>query len=180
MPDLLSKLVQEHREVEALLDRLADSEEGAERQQLLTELESSLATHMAVEEQFVYPLVKQHLEAEKAEEANNEHDLAREGVAKAKELASEPGFGAAIEMLKGGITHHVHEEEGELFPELRAKAQSDIDALGDPVVLESKVQASTGQATKDELYEQAKELDIEGRSTMTKEELQKAVARQQA
>ena len=34
-------------------------------------------------------------------------------------------------------------------------------------------------STKDELYERAKELDIDGRSNMTKEELAEAIARRQ-
>jgi iron-sulfur cluster repair protein YtfE (RIC family) len=176
MADLLAHLVQEHREVESMLDRLADSEEGTEREALLQELESALTTHMAVEEQLVYPLVSKHLDREDAEEANNEHTLAREGLAKAKELAAEPGFGAAIEMLKGGIGHHVEEEEGEIFPGLRQKAQAEIDALGDPVEIQAQIATAASGATKEELYEQAKQRDIPGRSTMTKEELEAALS----
>jgi hypothetical protein len=38
---------------------------------------------------------------------------------------------------------------------------------------------STGGATKQELYERAKELDVRGRSNMSKEELAEAIARKQ-
>ena len=38
---------------------------------------------------------------------------------------------------------------------------------------------AAGGATKQELYERAKELGVEGRSDMTKEELAEAIARKQ-
>ncbi|MEZ5265618.1 MAG: hemerythrin domain-containing protein [Acidimicrobiales bacterium] len=115
--DVLEHLEQEHRQVEQLLERLADADDG-EALPLIDELERSLATHMAVEEQFLYPLVEQVVDAESEEEAEVEHDLARDGLAKLRELQDKPGFGAAVDMLKAGIAHHVREEEGELFPEL--------------------------------------------------------------
>jgi len=47
----------------------------------------------------------EQLDHETAEEAEIEHGLAREGITKLNELVSAPGFGAAVEMLKGGIGH---------------------------------------------------------------------------
>ena len=46
-----------------------------------------------------------------------------------------PGFGAAAEMLLGGIEHHVEEEETEILPELKDKMpRPDWLALGDAIV----------------------------------------------
>jgi iron-sulfur cluster repair protein YtfE (RIC family) len=175
--DVLTHLEQEHRKVEAMLKTLSDSEPGAERERTLAELEESLATHMAVEERFIYPLVKKDLEAEMADEADTEHRLARTGLAKMRELVDRPGFGAAVEMVKGGIGHHVKEEETEMFPALRKKAADEIAGL-DPEELEEQVKSGqSGEPTKAELYEQARAAGVEGRSSMSKEELAAAVAR---
>src|SRR5699024_11105222 len=106
-------------------------------------------------------------------------------------------FEAALEILERGIAHHVEDEEGEMFPQLREQAAEEIAEL-DPHDLEEKVRAA-GQnradawksghlervrgdgrrsgdgATRDELYEQAKEADVPGRSTMTKDDLAEAL-----
>ena len=186
--DVLDHLTEEHRKVEHLLDQLADSDAGAEREELISELESSLGTHMEVEELFVYPIVKDVLGAEDKHEGVNEHDLARDGLVKLREMKDEPGFGAVVDMLKGGIGHHVEEEEGDMFPKLRQDAADRIAALGPAEELEEKVEKGSdssgrtgevsgkGELTRDELYEKAKGAGIEGRSSMTKDELREALS----
>ena len=74
-----------------------------------------------------------------------------------------PGFGAAVEMVAGGISHHVEDEENEAFPKLRKS----LGLRGSS--------SSSGEPTKEELYEQAKEAGIEGRSSMSKAELADAI-----
>jgi len=175
--DLLEHLTKEHREVEALLDQVAETDPGPEREKLVEEIGTALGIHMAVEEQFVYPIVEDKLGEDELEEADNEHDLAREGLAQMRELVDEGGFKAAVDMVKAGIGHHVEDEEEKLFPELREKAADEIARL-DPDELEAQVkaQAEAVDLSKAELYEQAKAEDIPGRSSMTKEELKAALA----
>ena len=68
------------------------------------------------------PAVREAVGQEDEEEAEVEHRLAREGLDKLNSLVDVPGFGAAVEMLKGGIMHHVEEEENELLPELKDRS----------------------------------------------------------
>jgi predicted kinase/hemerythrin-like domain-containing protein len=178
--DVIDHLTEEHRKVEGLLAELAESDPGRERQELLDDLESSLSTHMAVEERFVYPVVVDVMGEEPEQEAENEHGLARDGLRQMRDLVDEPGFGAAVEMVTAGISHHVHEEEHEVFPALRERASDRVAALGDPEELERRVQdvggsGGEGGPTKEDLYEQAKDADVEGRSSMTKAELAEAL-----
>jgi iron-sulfur cluster repair protein YtfE (RIC family) len=183
MADLLERLTEEHRKAEQMMQTLLDSDEGPEREKTLGELRTALTKHMAVEEQFLYPIVQRTLGEEPEQEAENEHQLARDGLDKLSELVSEPGFGAAVEMLQGGIGHHVKEEEQEIFPKLRRQAGDEVAAL-DPDELERKVEQGRGGqssgATKDELYQQAQEADIPGRSQMSKDELAEALEKSDA
>src|SRR3954453_8796642 len=117
--DPMRILKADHREVEKLLTRLADSDEGEERQQMVEELTMKLTAHMEMEESMVYPTVKTSVGEEDEEEAEIEHRLAREGLQTVQQMMEQPGFGAAVEMLKGGIMHHVQEEETQILPELK-------------------------------------------------------------
>ncbi len=154
---LLERLEMEHRQVEDLFAELEKAESEDEQRQLVDQLEQSLTQHMQVEESEVYPELAK-LDNEMEQEAETEHRLARDGLAQVRGLIGQPGFGAAVEMLKAGITHHVEEEEGEAFPKLR-------EAMGFP----------PGDATKKDLSRQAQAAGIEGRSSMTKDELAHAV-----
>lgn len=133
--DPMRILKADHREVEKLLDKLAESEEGSEREEMVAELVMKLSAHMEAEESLVYPPVRDAVGEEDAEEAEIEHGLAREGLEKVQQMVEMPGFGAAVEMLKGGISHHVEEEETELLPELKEGLDRDAWlAIGDALV----------------------------------------------
>ncbi len=175
--DILDHLVEEHSSVRAMLRTLASTEPGNVREKTLEALEKSLATHMAVEERFVYPIVQSKVGVEQSAGAENEHQLTRAGLERMRELIAQPGFVAAVEMLQTGIEHHVEEEEQTIFPRLRQKAAREIEALGDPHDLKESLRSDAlDEKTKDELYQQAQEAGIEGRSSMTKAELHEALA----
>jgi hemerythrin superfamily protein len=143
MNDPASMLKADHRAAKKLLTSLADSEEGAERTEMANELNAALTLHMAIEESIVYPAVRRYVGEEDEEEAEVEHSLAREGLEKMMGMLTVPGFGAAVEMLKGGILHHVEEEETEIFPELKsALPREDWLAMGDAI---AKAKADAGQ-----------------------------------
>ncbi|MCU1391915.1 MAG: hypothetical protein JWM34_343 [Ilumatobacteraceae bacterium] len=101
---------------------------------MCADVTAALTLHMEIEEQLVYPLIAKETGAEDVEEADIEHGLARDGLRTMGKMVDKPGFGAAAEMLKGGITHHVEEEETELLPELKQKLErADWLALGDAI-----------------------------------------------
>ena len=181
MTDVFAMLRNDHRHVEDLLTRLGESEPGRERDVLVKELSAALTLHMRFEEQELYPLLVQ-LDPESAEEADIEHRLAREGLSKLGELVAAPGFGAAVDMLTGGIGHHVKDEETEVFPTLRERTDTwRIDRLGETL---KQMKADAGlpvfdprTASKDELLEMARDAGLDGRSSMNKRQLRDALTR---
>src|SRR5215211_4800164 len=117
MNDPMRILKADHREAEKLLKQLSDSEEGSERQKMVDELTMKLTVHMEMEETLIYPTVRES-----------------DGQDKLNSMVEMPGFGAAVEMLKGGIMHHVEEEENELLPELKdAVSRDEWAAMGDAI-----------------------------------------------
>lgn len=180
MGDVVTMLELDHRVVERVLDALGQTEPGPEREQLLAQLASSLELHMTFEEGEIYPLL-QKIDAELEEEAEIEHKLARDGIAQLRDMVTKPGFGAAVDMLKGGISHHVEDEETEAFPKLRANVDSGrLEELSGRLLAAKRqadvLDAELAQLTKEQLTEAARQADIDGRSNMTADELRAAIA----
>ena len=142
--DVLEHLEEEHRKVEKMIAQLESSKSAQERRPVLAELGDSLATHMAVEEERVYPIIEEVLGSDKAREAQQEHDASRTEMATMVELIDSGDFVSAVAQFKKGISHHVEEEERELFPQLRQKAPDAIAELGDPEDVEDEVKEDLG------------------------------------
>jgi hemerythrin superfamily protein len=180
MSDVFTMLETDHRSVESLLDELAESEQGREREALVVVLTQALQLHMRFEEAEIYPLLGK-VDGEMAEEAEIEHGLARDGLSKMTELVAAPGFGAAVEMVKAGISHHVEEEEHDAFPKLRESCDDATLQQLARTLVQRKAEAGTlgddlAAASKETLLEMAGENGIEGRSSMTKAQLVDALA----
>jgi hypothetical protein len=83
----------------------------------------------------LYPAAKQAFEGEEenedlVNEAAVEHGSAKELIAKIEGMSSDDEhFKATVTVLGEYIKHHVKEEEGELFPELK-KTELDLKELG--------------------------------------------------
>jgi iron-sulfur cluster repair protein YtfE (RIC family) len=142
--DVLQHLEDEHRKVEQMIAKLESTQNVNERRKILADLGDSLATHMAVEEERVYPIVEEALGPDKAGEAQKEHDTSRDDMAAMTDRIESDGFSAALAKFKEGIGHHVQEEEQEIFPQLREKAADEIAALGDAEEVEEEVKEEVG------------------------------------
>ena len=139
MNDPVAILKRDHREAAALLRELAESKPGATRRKTTEKLTSALTLHMEIEEHLIYPLVAERIGKDDEQEAETEHSLARDGLAKMNELVDEGGFGAAVAMVTAGIRHHVKEEETEMFPKLKQElARDELAKLGDEVATAKK------------------------------------------
>jgi hypothetical protein len=172
---VLEQLMAEHRDCERLIDRLSHTDEGAQRIALLERLTATLRLHMAVEEHFLVPVIQSKLGWDQARSAHAEHALMRHAIKKTHQLVDEPGFRAAVEMLRAGFDHHVREEEGEVFVALRRDAPEQLAELGLPAMQE-RVRSISVDVSREELYERARVAGIPGRSHMSKAELADALA----
>ncbi len=140
---VFKKLMQEHREVSALMKRVSMSSEETVRRELYPTIRRELLCHEKAELSAVYPVLSQHSETSEIAEIHardaSELDAAIQALDALDFSGKEwvPGF----EHLFGLVKRHVEEEEGEFFP----KAQK---ALGDEQaeVLESRYEAAKESA----------------------------------
>lgn len=199
MPDVVEVIKEQHRVIDSLLSQ-AESE-GADVRALMQQVADLLKPHSKAEESFVYPSIRQKQadETEMVKDGVAEHHHL-EGML--DELLTEdpegPGYDGKLAALIGELRHHVEEEEQDLLPVLSRKAgEQEREAMGRRFLEETGQAGGAGsdasaatdsgsgsggsrsggsaEPTKAELYEKAKEQDIEGRSTMTKDELKQAV-----
>jgi hemerythrin superfamily protein len=131
--DAVAILEADHRQVEQLFEQIQRAQ-GSQRTKLVQKLASELTLHMSIEESLVYPRMAR-IDKEMSSEAEAEHSLSRKVLKDLQRLAPDtPGFDGALEMLKAGIQHHVHEEEGEAFPKLRSQlGQDELENLTEQV-----------------------------------------------
>jgi hypothetical protein len=110
-------LQREHEEVQAILDKLDETESGPVRERLLGKLKAELTAHMHGEEVVVYAaLAEQEETREVALAAREEHRAARNVFSELERLTTEGElWGARFHVLKDNIEHHVEEEEGPLL-----------------------------------------------------------------
>ena len=152
MADVTKILEEDHREAESLFAQIRE-EWRQQSADLVTELANALRLHMQVEETIVYPAIAKLIDggAGIVGEAASEHQAARRALADVEKLSpDEPGFDDALETLEADISHHVEEEEDEVFPEFRASASSaELEELGDRVVAAKSAASSSSPTTID-------------------------------
>lgn len=122
--DILDTLRREHDEVEDLLTKLVESQNGTERKSLLKKIKSALVPHVRAEEKVVYNAVialNDKTVVRDGEEGYLEHGLADRMLATLGKItsATSPKFSAAAKVLKELVQHHVEEEERNVWPDVR-------------------------------------------------------------
>jgi hemerythrin-like domain-containing protein len=134
-PLAIELLLSDHRKVEDLFDRYESEKDGDEstKQQLAQQICNELKVHTQVEEELFYPWLRENLDEddmEMVEEATVEHQSAKDLIAQIEGGGEiDDAFDAKVKVLGEYIKHHVKEEEGEIFPEVRDE-QEELDELG--------------------------------------------------
>jgi hemerythrin superfamily protein len=131
--DAIALLKQDHRTVEELFDRFEEADDD-ELQAIAERVCQLLTIHAQIEEEILYPAAQEAFadeeELDLVNEANVEHQSAKDLIAKIEGMTAEDEtFKATVKVLGEYVKHHVKEEEGELFPELK-KTELDLKEMG--------------------------------------------------
>jgi hemerythrin superfamily protein len=176
--DAIAFLTNEHKKAETLFKQIESATDAATRTRLLTEVIDALRMHTKIEEEVLYPLVRSDMKggAKLFEEAMQEHEEAKKAMKKLEDMSPDDAeWKDTFAILMHGVMHHAKEEETEMFPQLRETVSKEkLEELGERLAADE-----TGEIvidlSKDELMEQARAADIEGRSKMDKPDLEEAL-----
>ena len=192
--DALALLKIDHDKVRDLFSQFKEAKESDDTstmQSVQQTIFRELEVHTSVEEEVFYPAAeKVGGEAEElVKEGVEEHHVVDVLMSEIQGLSpDDDAWVAKMTVLIENVEHHAEEEEEELFPKLRKVFGDErLEELGQQLeqakarrgVTQPSAAAIAADASRDELYEKAKELDIDGRSAMTKDELADAVAKRE-
>jgi iron-sulfur cluster repair protein YtfE (RIC family) len=133
--DAFELLKKDHEKVSGIFEKLdATTERGVKtREELFTQLKTELDIHSQIEEQILYPVLKELKETHEITlEAFEEHAVVKQLLAELDALAKDDEtWGAKLTVLKENVEHHVEEEEGEMFKDARkVLGQEQVEELG--------------------------------------------------
>jgi hemerythrin-like domain-containing protein len=126
--DVVDVLTADHREFDRIFTELeglrgrTEPDALTRKRELVDEVTIGLVKHSVAEETRVYPRVEKEIDEGEAEHSKHEHAEAEETMKRLERMdPDDAGFDAAVEELIREIRHHVQEEEGRMFVELRAR-----------------------------------------------------------
>jgi len=108
-----------------------DREDTETQEQLVQTVCEDLKVHTTLEEELFYPAAREAIDDEDLlNEAQVEHETAKMLIEQLENMGpDDPNFRATFTVLGEYVLHHVKEEEGEMFPEVR-KTDLDLEELG--------------------------------------------------
>ena len=177
MTDVVSLIMTDHRELERLFEMLKSQPDS--RPLVMPVVAALLTAHSRAEESEVYPAAREdagetdmvahsqeeHLEAEKLL-----HDLADTDPDSAQ-------FETKLQKFVDAVKHHVEEEESSVLPGMRSRLSDERRRELGEAFAEVRAQhlmaGDSTSPTSDELRQQASNLDLPGRSQMSKEQLER-------
>lgn len=134
--DALALLKADHKAVRELFDEYEtlSKQDGddAEKQALAARICMEITVHAQIEEELFYPALREALdEQDLLDEAEVEHNSARELIAQIESMSpGEELYDAKVTVLGEYVNHHVEEEEKEIF-KLAKKTEIDLEELGE-------------------------------------------------
>lgn len=141
--DMIDILVEDHREVEDLFQRLEQPADAQRRSDLLNAAIAELVRHSVAEEQYLYPVTREVLSDgdQIADREIEEHSEAEEMMKRLEGMEpSEPDFDPTLRELMSEVRDHIADEEGNLFPRLRQScSQEQLADLGKKIERAKKI-----------------------------------------
>lgn len=129
--DAIALLKADHAEVDQLFESYESARTAVKKKALAAEICTALSVHAQIEEEIFYPAVKSALKDKLlVPEATVEHGGVKDLIAQLEGVEPDGEmYDAKVKVLSEYVEHHVKEEQGEMFPKVKASSL-DLAALG--------------------------------------------------
>jgi hemerythrin-like domain-containing protein len=132
--DAIAMLKADHQRVKDLFTQYEATSNPATKRTLAEQVFRELETHAQLEENVFYPTMNEETdeEPELVKESLQEHQTMKHLIQELRSMAHETEeFDATFQELIQNVTHHVEEEESEMFPLAEQELADDLDAMKD-------------------------------------------------
>jgi hemerythrin superfamily protein len=134
--EAIDMLKQDHDKVEKAFKEFEkiDRADTQTCRELVMSVCEDLKVHTTLEEEIFYPAVREAIEDEDImNEAQVEHDSAKELIGQLEGMKpDDPMYAAIFTVLGEYVQHHIKEEESEMFPQAK-KSELDLMALAEQI-----------------------------------------------
>lgn len=121
----LGMIVQQHKEIEALIDEAINAPDANARMKALRDFEVVLNGHSVAEEAVVYPDIAEESSKAHAAMAYEEHSVTKIQVAMMEKLdPMSQDWREKGEHIRGALQQHMYQEEDSWYPQLADKLSS--------------------------------------------------------
>jgi hemerythrin superfamily protein len=131
--DAVALLKADHVEAKELYKKFFKAKTAAQKKDIAGQLCLALSVHMRIEEDVFYPAVKKALKEQDKElvpEARVEHASLKNLITQVEAAPEDEEFEARVQVMCEYTTHHVKEEETQMFPKAKASGV-DLEGLGE-------------------------------------------------
>ncbi|HET7754603.1 MAG TPA: hemerythrin domain-containing protein [Anaeromyxobacteraceae bacterium] len=134
--DAITLIKKDHRTVDQLFKKFEKSN-GGDKKKLAKQIITELSIHAAVEEELVYPLMKDEelVDEDEIMEAHEEHHIVKLSLMELQQMGPrDEGFDAKVNVLGELVRHHVKEEESAMLPKLRKIGKERLSELAERIM----------------------------------------------
>ncbi|MEO9062058.1 MAG: hemerythrin domain-containing protein [Nitrosospira sp.] len=137
--DAIELLMEDHARVKEIFRKFENSSKrkcAEEKEEMVDEICRELALHMQLEEEILYPAVRESIEdGGLMNKAMVERSSVKELILEIQSMnASDPMYEATVAMLNEYVGHHMEEEESRIFPEIK-KSKIDLVEMGSDITV---------------------------------------------
>lgn len=146
--DPFKLLKHDHEKVKDLFAKFQGTKGEKTRERLFAEIRQELELHSQLEEQVLYPVLKEHQETKAISlEGEQEHHVVKVLLNELSELpVQDEAFTAKLTVLQENVEHHIKEEEGEMFKQARQVLDKETLAqLGDELTARKEAVGAAGR-----------------------------------
>lgn len=154
--DALELLEEDHASVRKLFaayrELAANDAPEARRKALAEQICMELTIHARLEEELFYPMVREAIrDDDLMDEAEVEHASAKDLIVQILSMdPHEELYDAKVTVLGEYISHHIREEEGEMFPKVR-RSGLDLRLLGERLKVRRQELQAVPEALREEI-----------------------------